>query len=121
MSRHLVCAAACALLLAAASHAELSIGDTVTLVVRDANVPAHPGDGDHHLSVRFESGTEATIEAIGNWIKVRGTIVGGGTASGWILARYIDSAGSPQETTFPELRWCPDKGSPDPHPSGNPA
>ena len=111
---------AAVLLLVAASPAaaQTTVGGTVTLVVRDNHIPAHPGDGDPHISVRFTSGSTAKVDEIGNWIRVTGSVVGGGTATGWIVSKYIASGTPPVEITFPELEWCPAKGSAAPHASG---
>ena len=54
-----------ALILAYAAAADLAVGDTVTLVVRSQNIPAHPADGDRHISKRFQSGSQARVEQIG--------------------------------------------------------
>lgn len=108
--------ALCFALCSAEAWADLSVGDSVTLVVRDNHVPGHPSDGDRHVSVRFQSGSTASVVEIGNWVKVSGQST---TGSGWIVKKYIVSqAAGPPEITFPELAWCLAKGSPDKHPSG---
>ena len=111
--------ALCVTLSTAEARADLSVGNSVTLVVRDYHIPGHPSDNDRHVSIRFKSGSTASVEEIGNWVKVSGQTATGDTGSGWIVRKYIvsESDGMP-EITFPELAWCPAKGSPNPHPSG---
>lgn len=110
--------ALCVALCGTEAWADLSVGDSVILVVRDKNIPGHPGDGDRHVSIRFKSGSTVTVEEIGNWVKVSGQSTTDVTASGWIVKKYIDSEAGQPDITFPELAWCPAKGSPDKHPSG---
>jgi hypothetical protein len=55
------------LLVAAAplAHAEdLRPGDQVRLIERDQHIPAHPAPGDTRVSLRFVSGSAATVLAI---------------------------------------------------------
>jgi hypothetical protein len=44
--------------------AEVQPGDQVRLVERDQHIPAHPAPGDSHVSVRFVSGSQATVLAV---------------------------------------------------------
>jgi endonuclease/exonuclease/phosphatase family metal-dependent hydrolase len=112
------------LLVAAAplAHAEdLRPGDQVRFVERDQHIPAHPAPGDTRVSLRFVSGSEATVlqvNAATDWIEVRGEPLQGTENTGWITPRYL--AGQPTGGARPSdsLAWCPPKGAPTPHPSG---
>ncbi len=109
----------CVVLCSAEARADLEVGDSVLLVVRDIGIPGHPGDGDRALSLRFQSGSTATVEEIGAWVKVSGQSTDGGTASAWIVKKYIRShPGGVPPITLPELAWCPSKRSPEKHPGG---
>jgi endonuclease/exonuclease/phosphatase family metal-dependent hydrolase len=102
-----------------------AVGDRVLLVERDIHIPAHPAPGDGAVPFRFVGGSEALVLAIDaptGWHQLRGEMLEGGTAEGWITARFIASvlentAGVPGELP-PELAWCPKLGSPEPHASG---
>ena len=98
------------------------MGDTITLVERRSNIPAHPAPGENSVSVRFASGSQATVldlDAATSWVRIQGEIVGGGSGSGWITRRYIaGTVPSTGDLLADELDWCLPKGSPDPHPSG---
>lgn len=119
MFRFPIAVAACVTFSAATVQAELAVGDHVTLVVRTNDIPGHPGDGDSHVSMRFPSGAGVEVKEIGNWIRVSGPTTSGETGTAWILRQYIASGeGGFHEITVPELDWCPEKGSPDKHPSG---
>lgn len=98
---------------------DLAAGDTVTLVHRAQHIPGHPGDGMSPVSVRFRSGSTAVVSEIGNWVKITGESVTGESGTAWIVRKYISSKGTTVKRLPPTtLDWCPDKGSPAPHPSG---
>jgi hypothetical protein len=44
-----------------ASAAEVRPGNRVRLIERDQDIPAHPAPGDTRVSLRFVSGSEATV------------------------------------------------------------
>ena len=111
----------------AAQAQEFSVGDTVRLIERDIDIPAHSAAGDNSVPFRFVGGSTALILAIDpptGWIQIDGEVVGGAEGTGWIVERYIaqrveaNGPGNGSEPPSPQLAWCPEKGSPDPHPSG---
>jgi endonuclease/exonuclease/phosphatase family metal-dependent hydrolase len=101
--------------------AEVQPGDQVRLVERDQHIPAHPAPGDSHVSVRFVSGSQATVLAVNaatGWLEVRGEPVQGTANTGWITPRYLARAPGMGDPTTDPLAWYSPKGSPAPHPSG---
>lgn len=110
------------LITAPASHADVAVGDTVTLKVRAIGIPAHPAPADNHVPFRFQSGSQATVTAIdaaSEWIQIAGVDQAGNQATGWITPAYIaGSSGGAADVSNPSLDWCPAKGSSQPHPSG---
>jgi hypothetical protein len=104
-----------------ASAAEVQPGDQVRLIEREQHIPAHPAPGDTRVSLRFVSGSQATVLAINTatgWIQVQGDPVQGTLNTGWITPTYLASAPGTGEPTVDPLAWCPPQGSPAAHPSG---
>lgn len=102
---------------------DFSAGDTVLLVERDIHIPAHSAPLDHTVPFRFAGGSVAHILQVdqqSGWFQVRGERVGGIEGIGWIVRRYIAGAADalPPNGEPLELAWCPEKGSPNPHPRG---
>ncbi len=118
------CAALIVLFVSVPATAQVSVGDVVTLRERHNNIPAHPAPGDNHVPFRFESGSQATILDIDNattWVRVQGVDTNQTAGvTGWITQGYIDSvvSGGGSDIVTDSLSWCPEKGSPNPHPSG---
>jgi endonuclease/exonuclease/phosphatase family metal-dependent hydrolase len=101
--------------------AELHPGDQVRFIEWEQHIPAHPAPGDTRVSLRFVSGSQATVLAVNaatGWLEVRGEPVQGTANTGWITPRYLASAPGTGDPTTDPLAWCPPKGSPAPHPSG---
>jgi endonuclease/exonuclease/phosphatase family metal-dependent hydrolase len=101
--------------------AEVRPGDQVRFIERDQHIPAHPAPGDTRVSLRFVSGSQATVLAINaatGWIEVRGEPFQDTPNTGWVTPRYLVSQPGDGEPTADPLAWCPPKGSPTPHPSG---
>lgn len=104
----------------------IQAGRRVTLVERDADIPAHPAPRDARVPFRFPGGSSAlilSIDTASGWIQVRGEDLGGAVADGWIIRRYIQ--GGLQDVTVPtpretasELSWCPAVPSPNPYADG---
>ncbi len=100
------------------------VADSVQLVERDIDIPAHPGPNDHQVPFRFASGSTAVIlskDPGSGWLQIQGEKVTGYEAVGWITPTYIAgpiNPTAPDPVPAPELAWCPEKGSSDPHPSG---
>lgn len=101
-----------------------TVGDRIRLVERDIHIPAHPAPGDDSVPFRFASRSHALVLATdppSGWVRIRGEVVGGAEAAGWISPRYIAGLAadeSPPVVTPSDLAWCPEKGLPDPHPGG---
>ena len=101
-------------------------GARVTLVDRDADIPAHPAPQDGRVAFRFQGGSAALVLAVdiaSGWIQIRGQRPDGEDAQGWIIRRYIhgaldDAGAQPPEKTVPGLGWCPAMPSPDPYADG---
>jgi endonuclease/exonuclease/phosphatase family metal-dependent hydrolase len=112
------------LLLAAvplAYAADVGPGDQVRFIEREQHIPAHPGPGDSRVSLRFVSGSQATVlqvNAATGWLEVQGEPVQGPLNTGWITPTYLASAPGTGEPTTDPLAWCPPQGSSAPHPSG---
>jgi len=101
--------------------AEVRPGDQVRLIEREQHIPAHPAPGDSSVSLRFVSGSQATVLAINaatGWLEVQGEPLEGTQNTGWITPTYLANAPGTGEPTTDPLAWCPPKGSPAPHPSG---
>jgi endonuclease/exonuclease/phosphatase family metal-dependent hydrolase len=115
----------CLLLLLAAMPlayaAELHPGDQVRLIERDQHIPAHPAPGDTRVSLRFVSGSQATVLALNaatGWIQVQGEPVQGTLNTGGITPTYLASVPGTGEPTEDTLAWRPPQGAPAAHPSG---
>ena len=101
-------------------------GQRITLIERDAHIPAHPAPRDSSVPFRFAGGSSGLILAIDNasgWIQIRSERTDGQDGVGWIIRRYIQSAPGDDvprrpDNTRSELGWCPDVGSPDPYADG---
>jgi hypothetical protein len=96
-------------------------GDQVRFIERDRHLPAHPAPGDSRVSLRFVSGSQATVLAVNaatGWLEVQGEPVHGTANTGWITPTYLASAPGTGDPTSDPLAWCPPQGSPAPHPSG---
>jgi hypothetical protein len=113
-----------AVLLASAAFAhaqDVRPGEQVRFIERDQHIPAHPAPGDTRVSLRFVSGSAATVlrvNAATGWLEVRGEPLQGTLNTGWITPRYLACQPGTGEPTSDPLAWCPPKGSPAPHPSG---
>jgi hypothetical protein len=112
------------LLFAAAALAyaqDVRPGDQVRFIERDRHIPAHPAPGDTRVSLRFVSGSQATVLAVSaatGWLEVQGEPLEGTANTGWITPSYLASVPGTGEPTTDLLAWCPPKGSSAPHPSG---
>jgi hypothetical protein len=96
-------------------------GDSITLVKRNTDIPAHPAPGDSSVHFRFASGSAATVVRLDQqtgWVEIRGMTTPGGQSTGWITTRYIVGATSGSGTPRPSVAWCPPKRSPNRHASG---
>jgi endonuclease/exonuclease/phosphatase family metal-dependent hydrolase len=103
------------------SAADVRPDDQVRFIERDQHIPAHPAPGDTRVSLRFVSGSQATVlhvNAATGWLEVQGEPLEGTVNTGWITPRYLASQSGAGEPTSDPLAWCPPKGSPAPHPSG---
>jgi endonuclease/exonuclease/phosphatase family metal-dependent hydrolase len=111
-------------LLAAATCAvaeDVRPGDQVRFIERDQHIPAYPSPGDSRVSLRFISGSQATVLAVNaatGWIEVRGEAVQAPPNTGWITPSYLARQPGTGEPTPDPLAWCPPKSSPAPHASG---
>ena len=98
------------------AHAQdLRPGEQVRSVERDQHLPAHPGPGDTRVSLRFVSGSQATVLAINaatGWLGVRGEPLEDTFNTGWITPRYLAGQPGTGEPTSDPLAWWPAKGSP---------
>jgi endonuclease/exonuclease/phosphatase family metal-dependent hydrolase len=75
-----------------------SVGERVRLVSQNPQgVPVHPADGDNSY-VRWQNGTQATIQAIGNWFRVEAD----DGQEGWVTRRYIFPIDEAEEDASPE-------------------
>lgn len=98
------------------------VGDTIVLVERDPQIPAHDAPGDPEVTFRFASGSSATVLAIDaatGWLRIRGEAVDGSDATGWISRSHVASVGGKPPIPPPspmQLAWCPQKGLPTPRP-----
>ena len=71
---------------------QVAEGDTVKLVEREINIPAHPAAGNNHVAFRFAGGSTAQVLAIDastGWLQIQGEPVGGGEATGWITKAFV--------------------------------
>jgi endonuclease/exonuclease/phosphatase family metal-dependent hydrolase len=101
-------------------------GERVTLVERDADIPAHPAPQDRRVPFRFQGGSSAlvlSIDIASGWIQIRGEGLDGEDAVGWIIRRYINGALEDVRARTPgkaasELAWCPAMTSPNPYADG---
>tara|TARA_B110000116_G_scaffold150573_1_gene130249 strand:- start:628 stop:1134 length:507 start_codon:yes stop_codon:yes gene_type:complete len=101
-------------------------GRRVTLVERDADIPAHPGPRDARVPFRFAGGSSGfilSIDRASGWIQIRSERTNGEDGVGWIIRRYIQAAPNDGRTQGPDqpgpkLAWCPAIGSPDPYADG---
>jgi endonuclease/exonuclease/phosphatase family metal-dependent hydrolase len=104
-----------------AAAAEVQPGGQVRFITREQHIPAHPAPGDNRVSLRFVSGSEATVLRVHGatgWIEVRGEPVQGTENTGWVTPSYLTSQSGGGDPTSDTLAWCPTKGSPAPHSSG---
>jgi hypothetical protein len=101
--------------------AEVRPGDQVRLIEREQHIPAHPAPGDTRVSLRFVSGSQATVLAVNaatGWLEVQGEPLEGTANTGWITPTYLANAPGTGDPTSDPLAWCPPQGSSVPHPSG---
>ncbi|WP_026210086.1 endonuclease/exonuclease/phosphatase family protein [Flexithrix dorotheae] len=99
---------------------DYQIGDSVQLVTRSQNIPAHPAAGNSSVHLRFKSGSTGKIKSFDSsigWYNLEGNTVGGEMALGWITKTYIESVISSEDGNVDidsvSISWCPPKGSPE--------
>src|SRR5260370_40575452 len=89
---------------------QVAEGDTVKLVEREINIPAHPAAGNSQVAFRFVSASTAQVLAIDastGWLQIQGEQVGGGDATGWITKAFVAERVGPDTPPgpSPELAW----------------
>jgi hypothetical protein len=85
-------------------------GDQVRFITHEQRIPAHPAPGDNRVTLRFVSGSEATVLRVHSatgWIEVRGEPVQGIENTGWATLSYLTSQPRSGEPTADTLAWYP--------------
>src|SRR5215470_9497097 len=88
---------------------QVAEGDTVKLVEREIDIPAHPAPGDTSVPFRFLSGSTAQVLAIDastGWLQIQGERVGVAEAPGWITKAFVAERVGP-EPPSPSPWACP--------------